>query len=114
MDFFAQLARWLLRGALALIALTLFCFLLLIALLWAAIWLVRALWAKLTGQPLAGWTLRVDPRQGWHHVMRQQPNRVRTPTETAETVDVGPRRLRGPFRPDDDVTDVQPREPRQH
>lgn len=34
-------------------------------LVFATIWALRALWAKLTGQAVTPWTMRVDPRAGW-------------------------------------------------
>lgn len=63
----------------------------------ALVWGLRALWARLTGQPVAPWVMRMDPRTGWSTVYRS------TARWTAKRPDQ-------PRRDERDVTDVVPRE----
>jgi hypothetical protein len=62
---FSGLSRWLTRLLLVLAALVFFVCLLTVAALLLAVWLVRALWARLTGKKVAPWVFRVDPRAHW-------------------------------------------------
>jgi hypothetical protein len=68
----------------------------------AVLWGVRALWSKLTGQPLAPWVMRVHPSAGWRRASkaasRWQP--AAPPTGAGSR---GGRELA-------DVTDVQAKE----
>lgn len=69
MNLFSTLLSDLLRIALRLlllaVGLVFFAGLVTLLLTFAATWGVRALWAKLTGQPVTPWVMRVDPRAGW-------------------------------------------------
>jgi len=70
------------------------------AALLAMVWLARALWARLTGRPLAPWSLRMmNPRNGWSTVYRSTTARWTAP-KTAHS------------RAAADVTDVIAREVR--
>ncbi len=64
-DFVTGMVRLLVRVLVLAMGLVFAAGLLLLVLALAALWGVRALWAKLTGQPLAPWTMRVNPRAGW-------------------------------------------------
>ncbi|MFO1194087.1 MAG: hypothetical protein U1F00_18295 [Rhodoferax sp.] len=79
--------------------------LLFVALLFLLLWALRALWARLTGQPVAAFVLRVNPRDGFGRVFRPGPGDVREPPSP------GPGgRLRGPAQ---DVEDVEVKPPRE-
>ena len=61
--------------ALLLLGLVLVISLLVVAVLLLGLWLVRALWAKLTGQPVVPWVFRVDPRAQWNRFNRAAGSR---------------------------------------
>ncbi|XJC76351.1 hypothetical protein ACHFCA_07640 [Delftia tsuruhatensis] len=69
-DFVATLTRWAVRILLMLVGLVFFVSLLTAAALLALVWAVRALWARLTGQPVMPWAMRMSPRAGWQTVYR--------------------------------------------
>ncbi|WP_280192418.1 hypothetical protein [Delftia sp. PS-11] len=113
-DFAATLTRWTVRIALMLIGLVFFVSLLTVAALLALLWGARALWAKLTGQPVMPWSMRMSPRAGWQTVYRsgsewmaQRPQRAQGGGDGA-----GSRRA-GVLPGGGDVVDVQPREVRE-
>jgi len=70
--------------------------LLLAALLMVTVWLIRALWARLTGQPVHPWTFRVSPQATWNRFYRSS----------------GP--VRPSSRDDLDVVDVESKEVKPH
>jgi hypothetical protein len=47
--------------------------LLFVAVLFMLLWGLRALWARLTGQPVSPFIMRVDPRSGFGQVFRARP-----------------------------------------
>ena len=106
-DFVARLVRFVLRLLLVGVALVFAASLLVVVMLLASAWGVRAMWARLTGRPVTPWVMRVNPGAGWQSVFRAgerwQPRaRAAAPGEPP---------ARG--RPDLlDVTDVQVKEPR--
>jgi len=65
------------------------------------VWGVRAVWAKLTGRPVAPFIVRIDPRGGFERMYRRAGERSRTPR--ADSVPAG--------RNIGDVTDVEPKAP---
>jgi hypothetical protein len=67
-------------------------------------WSLRALWARVTGRPVAAFGMRMGPAAAFHDIMRRAPAAQASRTPRADAV-VGPR------RGSDDVTDVQPRPP---
>ena len=72
------------------------------AVLMLALWGVRAAWAKLTGQPVAPFIVRIDPRAGFERMYRRgETAGSRTPR--ADAVRRGGRA--------GDVTDVEARSP---
>jgi hypothetical protein len=83
-------------------------------LLLAAIWGLRYLWARLTGQPVVPWVMRFDPRSGFDRF--RSAGRPREPS----AADIVGARARGeavdsPVRLNDDtgdVTDVSVKTPR--
>ena len=72
------------------------------ALLMLGIWGVRAVWARLTGQSVSPFVVRVDPRQGFEAMVRRRHEESRTPR--ADSVVQPKRKI-------PDVTDVEPRAP---
>ena len=60
------------------------------AVLMIALWGVRAMWAKLTGRPVAPFIVRVDPRQGFDRVYRR-PTTARSHASVADVTDVEPK-----------------------
>lgn len=72
------------------------------AVLMLAVWGVRAAWARLTGQPVSPFVMRIDPRGGFERMYRRGGQGSATPRADA----VRPGRAVG------DVTDVQPKAPR--
>jgi hypothetical protein len=69
-------------------------------------WSLRALWARLTGRPIAPLGARMGAAQAFQDMMRRGPPRANSRTPRADAAG-GP----GPGRGADDVTDVQPRPP---
>lgn len=79
--------------------------LLVVALLFMLLWGLRALWARLTGQPVVPFVMRVDPRSGFGRVYRPQPS---------DTSDAPPPPVTGRLRGmQQDVEDVEPKPPRE-
>jgi hypothetical protein len=105
-EFFSGLMRLVLQLTLVVFALIFVASLLAAAALLAGVWSLRALWAKITGRPIAPWTMRMSPGAGWHQVFRagerwSPANRAARAAGGAET-----RSARGTA----DVTDVQVKE----
>lgn len=60
-----------------------------------AIWLVRALWARLTGRPVSPWTFQVNRQAMWNRFYRAPGSQQAS---------------QGQRRDDSDVIDVEPKE----
>ncbi len=94
-----RLVLWLFLAALGLVFVA---SLFTVVALLAALWGLRALWARLTGQPVAPWVMRVNPGAGWNKVFRAgdrwQPA-ARSPRGQSSSRELA------------DVTDVQAKEP---
>jgi flagellar biosynthesis protein FlhB len=90
---------WLLLASLALVFVA---SLLVVLALMAGAWGLRALWARLTGQPVSPWVMRVNPGAGWSRVFRAgdrwQPAARPARGHSSSTRDLA------------DVTDVQAKE----
>lgn len=122
-DFVTTLTRWAVRIALMLIGLVFFVSLLTVAALLALLWGARALWARLTGQPVMPWSMRMSPRAGWQTVYRsgsewmaQRPQRAYGGAEAGAGAGAGSggaARRAGVLPGAGEVTDVQPREVRE-
>lgn len=112
-DFAATATRWAVRIMLMLVGLVFFLSLMAVACLIALAWGLRALWAKLTGQPLMPMSFgSMSPFAGWQTVYRsgaewmaQSSGDADTPKDARES-----RARRGVLPGAGDVTDVQPRE----
>ena len=65
-DFVTTMVRFVIRVVVLAIGLVVTASLLLVVATLALLWGLRALWAKLTGQPLTPWVMRVNPRARWH------------------------------------------------
>lgn len=65
-DLLSNLSRLVVRVLLVAMGLVFFASLLCVVLVLAALWGVRAAWAKLTGQPVSPWVMRVNPGAGWN------------------------------------------------
>ncbi len=68
-----------------------------------AFWGLRMLWARLTGQPVTPFVMRMDPRGGFNRMYRGAP--ARPVNEPAPPQPTGRRAIA-------DVTDVEVKEPR--
>ena len=111
-DLLSGVARFVLRLIVIAGGVVVFLSVLAAAMLLALIWGVRAVWARLTGQPVMPWAMKMDPRSGWSTVYRSTA-RWSAPRERSSSDD-GESRVRGGgmLRPSPDVTDVQAREVR--
>ena len=107
------LLRWSLRIFLLVAATAFFLCLLAAASLLALVWGARALWAKLTGRPVAPWVMGVNPGAAWSSVYR---SRAAWPASgaAAQAEEEAPRHRGGILRSNAEVVDVQPREVREH
>ncbi len=92
-DLLMRLLGLIVRLGLLLAGLVFFAALLAAALLILLLWLLRALWAKLTGQPVSPWTFQVNRQAMWQRFYGHagQPQRPAEPSDSvvdAEAVDV--------------------------
>ena len=108
-NFIHQIFRLVFRVALLLVGLVLVGSLLVVAVLLLGLWLVRALWARLTGQPVAPWVFRVDPRAQWNRFKRASGSREQDIGRAAR-----PGSGSGDITDVSDVTDVVAREIEPH
>jgi hypothetical protein len=68
--FVTGVVRFLVRAVVLAMGLVFVASLLLVVVALALLWGLRALWAKLTGQPMSPWVMRVDPAAGWNRASR--------------------------------------------
>jgi hypothetical protein len=97
-DFVTSMVRFLVRVVVLAMGLVFAASLLLVVVALALLWGARALWAKLTGQPLTPWVMRVNPNTGWSRASQaasrwksaaRPPNgRAGTGREVADVTDV--------------------------
>ncbi|GGH58050.1 hypothetical protein GCM10010975_18270 [Comamonas phosphati] len=118
-DFATTATRWAVRIMLMLVGLVFFVCLLAVASAFALLWAVRALWAKLTGQPVSPWGMRMgstSPFAGWQTVYRSgaewmaQSSSAAASDAASARSEREARTRRGILPGAGDVTDVQPRE----
>lgn len=64
-DFLNSLTRWTVRIVLLMVGVAFFLSLLTVACVLAAFWGLRALWAKLTGQPVTPWVMPMRAASSW-------------------------------------------------
>jgi len=76
-----------------------------VALLLMLLWGLRALWARLTGEPVAPFIMRMDPRSGFSQVFRTRP--ARSPSDEPPAAASPSLRERQP-----DIQDVEAKPPR--
>ena len=101
-DFVTSVARFLVRAVVLAMGLVFAASLLLVVVALAFLWGLRALWAKLTGQPLSPWVMRVNPGTGWSRAS-QAASRWQSAAQQPKSRAAGGRDLA-------DVTDVQAKE----
>ncbi|HRL99479.1 MAG TPA: hypothetical protein PLE22_08550 [Acidovorax sp.] len=116
----AGVLRWVLRIVLVAMGLVMFLSLLAAALVLALVWSLRALWARITGRPLAtpwsAWMTRVDPRTGFRTVYRSADRWSAAPGPRGNggaADEPAPSRRGGVLPGTAEVTDVQAREVRE-
>ncbi len=101
-DFVTSMVRFLVRVLVLAMGLVFAASLLLVVVALAIVWGLRALWAKLTGQPMTPWVMRVNPSAGWSRASqaasRWQPAAKQPKGHTNTGRDLA------------DVTDVQAKE----
>jgi hypothetical protein len=73
------------------------------ALILLGVWLLRALWAKLTGQPVIPWKFQVDRQAMWNRFYRAQGS------EQGRGTGQGAGSSAAQRRDDADVIDVEPK-----
>ena len=103
---------WVLKAVLLVAGLVIFLSFLTAAALLAAVWGLRALWARITGRPVTPWVMGVDPRnawraaagKGWRRGASDEPTEPPTPPQSGAA---GP--LLRPLPGTEEVTDVQAR-----
>lgn len=103
-NFFKLLAGWVFRLSLLVAALIFLAGLLCVAALLLTLWLMRALWAKLTGRPVQPWVFKMHRADLWQRAYRATTpgaSRGKPPMDVidAEVTDVT------------DVTDVREKRP---
>lgn len=103
-NFFKLLAGWVFRLSLLVAALIFLAGLLCVAALLLTLWLMRALWAKLTGRPVQPWVFKMHRADLWQRAYRATTpgaSRGQPPMDVidAEVIDVT------------DVTDVREKRP---
>ena len=69
-DFVTGMVRFLVRAVVLAMGLVFVASLVLVMAVLAVLWGLRALWAKLTGQPMTPWVMRVNPSAGWNRASR--------------------------------------------
>lgn len=109
-DVLLKLLGFVVRVGLLLAALVFFASLMVAGFVILALWLLRALWAKLTGQPVSPWTFQVNRQAVWQRFNQggfgrqggtggapSQDNvvdaEVKEVTDVTEVTDVQPKRI---------------------
>lgn len=114
-EIVTTLLRWTVRLVVIAMGVVLFLSLLAAVALLALAWALRAGWAKLTGQPVTPWVMRVHPRTGFGTVFRSTERwapRQRPAPGAADAEEAAPSRRNGILPGAAEVTDVQAREVR--
>ena len=118
-EFLNVVSRWTIRLVLLMVGVVFFLSLLSLACVLAAIWGVRALWAKLTGQPITPWVMPLRAASSWTSMYQRagQFGGMRQPTAEPAQEHSSPfapsaGSKRGGILPSaaSEVSDVQPRE----
>lgn len=89
----------LLRAVLLLMGLLFFASVLAAALLLMSLWLLRALWARLTGRAVPRWTFQIRRQAQWSRFYRaaEPANASRRGVEDADVIDVEPKAIKPPL-----------------
>lgn len=98
-DFFKLLASWVFRLSLLAAALIFLLGLLFAASVLLVLWLLRALWAKLTGQPVQPWVFKMHQSDLWQRAYRASAPGARG-RPTADVIDAEVKEIT-------DVTDIE-------
>lgn len=61
-----------------------------------AVWLVRALWARLTGQPVQAWTFQVNRQAVWSRFYRPPGSAHKPQRDDSNVIDVEPKEIKPP------------------
>ncbi len=83
-----KILRLFLRLALLLAGLVFLTSLLLAALVMLALWLLRSLWAHLTGRPVAPWAFKFDRQAVWERFYRAPGQVLKSQRDDADVIDV--------------------------
>jgi len=86
-DVLMKLLGLVLRVGLLLAGLVFFASLLAAGLLVLLVWLVRALWAKMTGQPVSPWTFQVNRQATWQRFYKQAQGQRTSAADADNVVD---------------------------
>lgn len=104
-DVLLKLVGFVVRVGLLLAGLVFFASLLAAGFVVLILWLLRALWAKLTGQPVSPWTFQVNRQAVWQRFYQQAQGQrgadpghvvdaeVNDKTDVTEVTDVEPKRI---------------------
>lgn len=87
-DVIVMVLRTVVRLGLLLAGLVFFASLMVAGLLVLLVWLLRALWAKLTGQPVSPWTFQMNRQAAWHRFYQQAQGQHRPAANADDVVDV--------------------------
>lgn len=117
-DFLNWATRWTVRIVLLMVGVVFFLSLLTVGCLLAALWGLRALWAKLTGQPVMPWVMPMRAASSWTSMYQRAGGfggmaaQSAAAAETAPPFSTAPGSKRGGILSQvaGDVSDVQPRE----
>lgn len=99
-EFVRSLLGFVLRVGLLLAGLVFFASLIAAGLLLLALWLLRALWAKVTGQPVRPWVFQMNRRPPWQR--SHQGGGSGRASSSADVIDAEAREV-------SEVTDVEPK-----
>ena len=86
-DVILKLLAVVLRVGLLLAGLVFFASLMVAGLLVLLVWLLRALWAKLTGQPVVPWTFQMNRQAAWQRFYQQAQGPRRQAANADNVVD---------------------------
>lgn len=116
-DVVNRVLAWVLRAVVLVAGLVVFLSLIAAVLVLAGLWGLRALWARITGRPIAPWVMGVDPRSAWRAAASRtawrrpgEPQSGAEPPKPPQAGAAGP--LMRPLPGTEDITDVQPHAPR--
>lgn len=117
-DLLNWMIRWTVRLVMLAVGVVFFLSLLAAACVLAAVWALRALWAKLTGQPITPWVMPMRAASSWTHMYQRAggfggmgaATEAAQDTTTPFTPPAGSKRGGILSQAAGDVSDVQPRE----